>query len=249
MRLAAEPALGEPLIAYAVKANGNVSVLRHPGAARRRRRHGVGGRDSARFGGRHPARAHRFLRRGQDRRGAALRARRQGRPDQRRVRAEFGRLVGHGPRSSVCGRPSASASIPAIGAGGHAKITTGSADNKFGVSAEEAEQLYAEGADAGLEVVGLACHIGSQIVDLEPLSRAFDFMRELVLGFRSQGLAVSRLDLGGGLGAPYFNTARSPVAARLRGHGGAGGGRPGCGALLRARPGDRGQRRGAARLA
>ena len=93
---------------------------------------------------------------------------------------------------------------PDVGAGGHAKITTGSSDNKFGVSLEEAERLYAVAANLpGVRLEGLAVHIGSQIRALHDLSAAFGRMRALALRLRQQGHRVARLDLGGGLGIPY----------------------------------------------
>ncbi|WP_417231783.1 diaminopimelate decarboxylase [Brevundimonas sp.] len=93
---------------------------------------------------------------------------------------------------------------PRIGAGGHAKITTGGDTDKFGVPVADALSLYAR-ADASPHVtpVGLACHIGSQITDLAPLEAAFGVLRDMTLTLRDQGLTVSRLDLGGGLGVPY----------------------------------------------
>jgi diaminopimelate decarboxylase len=103
---------------------------------------------------------------------------------------------------------------PEIGAGGHAKITTGSGESKFGVSIGEAERLYAIAArDPALRLRGLACHIGSQITDLAPLREAFAVMRGLVTKLRAQGLAVERLDLGGGLGVPYVADADPPGPA------------------------------------
>jgi diaminopimelate decarboxylase len=100
---------------------------------------------------------------------------------------------------------------PDVGAGGHAKISTGKSDNKFGVSLAEAERLYAFAhADPNLDPVGVACHIGSQISDLTPMREAFTTMRVLVERLRSQGLSVRRLDLGGGLGVPYFNHLEPP---------------------------------------
>ncbi|MGE0765971.1 MAG: diaminopimelate decarboxylase [Hyphomicrobiaceae bacterium] len=93
---------------------------------------------------------------------------------------------------------------PDIGAGGHAKITTGSSDNKFGVSIEEAERLYGVARDlAGVRIEGLAVHIGSQIRALHDLRAAFGRMRAMALHLRERGFRVSRLDLGGGLGIPY----------------------------------------------
>ncbi len=103
---------------------------------------------------------------------------------------------------------------PDVAAGGHAKIATGGADNKFGVSFSEAERLYAEAAnDPWLDPIGLTCHIGSQISRLEPMEAAFLRMRELVERLRARGLAVHRLDLGGGLGVPYFNQPEPPAPA------------------------------------
>ncbi|HEX5262044.1 MAG TPA: diaminopimelate decarboxylase [Phenylobacterium sp.] len=100
---------------------------------------------------------------------------------------------------------------PDVEAGGHAKISTGKAENKFGVSMAEAERLYANAANmAGVRPVGVACHIGSQITDLGPLEAAFRKMRALVERLRAEGLGVERLDLGGGLGVPYFNQPTPP---------------------------------------
>ena len=100
---------------------------------------------------------------------------------------------------------------PDVGAGGHAKISTGKADNKFGVSFSEAERLYAQASDtAALNPVGVACHIGSQITDLAPMEEAFRKMRGLVERLRGEGLGVERLDLGGGLGVPYFDAPTPP---------------------------------------
>jgi diaminopimelate decarboxylase len=100
---------------------------------------------------------------------------------------------------------------PDVEAGGHAKISTGKAENKFGVSFAEAERLYARAAEMpGVRPVGVACHIGSQITDLAPMAAAFRKMRGLVERLRAQGLAVERLDLGGGLGVPYFNQPEPP---------------------------------------
>jgi diaminopimelate decarboxylase len=103
---------------------------------------------------------------------------------------------------------------PDIGAGGHAKISTGKADSKFGVSLSEAARLYANAANSRtLRPVGVACHIGSQITDLAPLEQAFVKMRALVEALRGEGLAVERLDLGGGLGVPYFDHPDPPPPA------------------------------------
>ena len=103
---------------------------------------------------------------------------------------------------------------PGIGAGGHDKISTGKGDSKFGVSPEQALQLYARAfVDPHLEPKGLAMHIGSQIRDLAPLEAAFRLLRGLGEKLRADGLALERLDLGGGLGVPYFNEPDPPSPA------------------------------------
>ena len=80
---------------------------------------------------------------------------------------------------------------PDVSAGGHAKISTGKSDNKFGVSFSEAERLYAQASNnAGLKPVGVTCHIGSQITELAPLEQAFTKMRGLVERLRAEGLSV-----------------------------------------------------------
>jgi len=103
---------------------------------------------------------------------------------------------------------------PKIGAGGHAKITTGGAGDKFGVPVEEAMALYARASSSPhVTPVGLACHIGSQITDLAPLEAAFRVLRQMTEDLRSQGHSVTRLDLGGGLGVPYYGDAATPAPA------------------------------------
>jgi diaminopimelate decarboxylase len=103
---------------------------------------------------------------------------------------------------------------PKIGAGGHAKITTGGATDKFGVPVEEAIDLYARAsASPHLTAVGLACHIGSQITTLEPMEAAFRTLRDVVLTLRANGHPVARLDLGGGLGVPYHGQTDTPSIA------------------------------------
>jgi len=103
---------------------------------------------------------------------------------------------------------------PDVGAGGHEKISTGKGDAKFGVSAQSALALYARAhEDAHLSPKGLAVHIGSQIKDLRPLEAAFGVMRGLVEKLRAEGLPVERLDLGGGLGVPYFDEPDPPSPA------------------------------------
>jgi diaminopimelate decarboxylase len=106
---------------------------------------------------------------------------------------------------------------PAIGAGGHAKIKTGDEDNKFGISFQETERLYKKAASLpGLNPVGLAVHIGSQIIALEPLQEACQRLRRLVEKLRAQGLKITRLDLGGGLGVFYDTQEGAEGASRVQ---------------------------------
>lgn len=93
---------------------------------------------------------------------------------------------------------------PDVDAGTHAKISTGKAENKFGVAYDRAAGIYARlSALPGLAMRGLAVHIGSQITDLEPSRRAFLKMGELMRAIRAAGQSVTHMDLGGGLGVPY----------------------------------------------
>ncbi len=95
---------------------------------------------------------------------------------------------------------------PDVDALTHAKIATGKKENKFGIDLEDAGEAYRIAAELpGIEPVGLAMHIGSQLVDLAPFREAFARLAELVLELRNSGFAVQRLDLGGGLGIKYHN--------------------------------------------
>ncbi|GAA4007918.1 diaminopimelate decarboxylase [Sphingomonas swuensis] len=93
---------------------------------------------------------------------------------------------------------------PDVAAGTHAKITTGTADNKFGIPAAEALGAYGEAAGLpGLAVRGITVHIGSQLTSLDPLEQAFERLGELIGALRRQGHSISVADLGGGLGVPH----------------------------------------------
>jgi len=93
---------------------------------------------------------------------------------------------------------------PDVDAKTHAKISTGKAENKFGVPFEDAPRLYARAARLpGLAVDGIHMHIGSQITDLQPFRNAFTLMRELATSLRAAGHPIRHLDMGGGLGVPY----------------------------------------------
>ncbi|HTH16010.1 MAG TPA: diaminopimelate decarboxylase, partial [Magnetospirillum sp.] len=93
---------------------------------------------------------------------------------------------------------------PDVDAGTHAKITTGKKENKFGIEWTRAHEVYKKArALPGVEVVAIACHIGSQLTDTEPFRQAFLKVRDLVAMLRADGFDIRRLDLGGGLGIPY----------------------------------------------
>jgi diaminopimelate decarboxylase len=93
---------------------------------------------------------------------------------------------------------------PDIAAGGHAKITTGAAENKFGIPIGDALEAYRHiAALPGLAVQGVAVHIGSQLTSLEPFERAFTRIGELIARLREAGHGIRVADLGGGLGVPY----------------------------------------------
>lgn len=93
---------------------------------------------------------------------------------------------------------------PDIDARTHAKITTGLSETKFGIPWSRAREAYRLAASLpGIAIVGIDVHIGSQISDLEPFESAFLRVMELVRILRADGHAIERLDLGGGLGVPY----------------------------------------------
>lgn len=100
---------------------------------------------------------------------------------------------------------------PDVDAKTHEKITTGKAENKFGISYALAREVYAKAAQLpGLAVTGVNMHIGSQITDLGPYREAFALMAELTVKLRQDGHKISHLDMGGGLGVPYRGTNDIP---------------------------------------
>ncbi len=103
---------------------------------------------------------------------------------------------------------------PDVDALTHAKISTGKADNKFGVPIGDAPAIYARlAALPGLDLRGVACHIGSQLLSLDPLEAAFDRMGALVQALRAAGQRVTHVDLGGGLGVQYRASDHPPSPA------------------------------------
>ena len=97
---------------------------------------------------------------------------------------------------------------PDVDAGTHAKITTGRADNKFGFPYADAADLYAHATTLpGILPVGIALHIGSQILTLAPYRAAYRRAADLVRGMRERGLMVDSVDCGGGIGIGYRDDA------------------------------------------
>jgi len=93
---------------------------------------------------------------------------------------------------------------PDVDAGTHAKISTGKAENKFGVAYDHAADIYARLSSLeGLNMRGLTVHIGSQLAKLEPMEEAFHRLGELMHTIRANGQSVTHMDLGGGIGVPY----------------------------------------------
>ncbi len=93
---------------------------------------------------------------------------------------------------------------PDVDAGTHVKISTGKAENKFGVAISDAPRIFAHlAATPGLNLRGVAVHIGSLIADLAPMEAAFTRVGQLIVELRAAGLTLTHVDLGGGLGVPY----------------------------------------------
>ena len=100
---------------------------------------------------------------------------------------------------------------PDVRAGGHEKISTGKAEDKFGVAWSRAKELYQKAARLdGIEIKGVDVHIGSQIAELAPFEAAFQKVADLVKALRADGHAIETLDLGGGLGISYGDTPHNP---------------------------------------
>jgi diaminopimelate decarboxylase len=100
---------------------------------------------------------------------------------------------------------------PDVDARTHEKIATGKSENKFGIPIARAREVYALAAALpGLSVVGIDVHIGSQLTSLEPFETAYAKVADLTRLLRADGHAISRLDLGGGLGIPYERSNAAP---------------------------------------
>lgn len=104
---------------------------------------------------------------------------------------------------------------PDVDAGTHPYISTGLKENKFGISSEEAIEVYQRAAEMpGIEVVGIDCHIGSQLTNIEPFLDAIDRLLAMVDLLESRGIHLSHFDMGGGLGVTYEKES-PPLPAEL----------------------------------
>jgi diaminopimelate decarboxylase len=118
--------------------------------------------------------------------------------------------------STVASELKISASIafrvnPDIDAGTHEKISTGKAENKFGIAWEDAESAYDRASQLPyIQCDGIDIHIGSQITQLDPFARAFAKLADLLERLRKNGHNIASLDLGGGLGVPYERDNQPP---------------------------------------
>jgi diaminopimelate decarboxylase len=106
---------------------------------------------------------------------------------------------------------------PDVDAKTHPYISTGLKENKFGVAFDEARALYRRAAALpGLEIKGIDCHIGSQLLDPAPFAEALERVLTLVDALAADGIQLSHIDLGGGLGIRYKDETPPSVAAYLR---------------------------------
>jgi diaminopimelate decarboxylase len=117
--------------------------------------------------------------------------------------AELRRLgalaAGRGQRARIALRVN-----PNVDARTHPYISTGLKENKFGIDVTDAQRLYAAAAGLpGIEVQGVACHIGSQLCALDPLLDALDRVLELIDALAAHGIVLRHIDVGGGLGVRY----------------------------------------------
>ncbi|MGO1489889.1 MAG: diaminopimelate decarboxylase [Psychrobacter sp.] len=100
---------------------------------------------------------------------------------------------------------------PNVDAKTHPYISTGLKDNKFGIAHEDALAVYQQAAELShIDIVGIDCHIGSQLTEVEPFVAALDKVIELVHSLRAHGIDLRHIDLGGGLGVRYID--ETPVS-------------------------------------
>jgi diaminopimelate decarboxylase len=202
--------LSDPLIAYAVKANPNAAVLATLAGE------GLGG-DVVSGGEYRRARAagipaDTIVFSGVGKTAAEMRLALEGGLCQFNLESvPEAEMLSEVARSMGMTAPVALRVNPDVQAGTHAKISTGAADSKFGIPIGEAMSACARVRDLpGLELRGVAVHIGSQLTTLGPLEAAFGKLGELIRDLRSAGHEIRTADLGGGLGVAYDPAAPPP---------------------------------------
>jgi diaminopimelate decarboxylase len=106
---------------------------------------------------------------------------------------------------------------PDVDAKTHPYISTGLKENKFGVAYEDARALYRQAANlANIEISGIDCHIGSQLLDAAPFAEALDKVLALVDQLAADGIVLDHIDLGGGLGIRYRDEDAPNVKSYLQ---------------------------------
>ncbi|WP_417450934.1 diaminopimelate decarboxylase [Kordiimonas sp.] len=102
---------------------------------------------------------------------------------------------------------------PDVDAKTHAKIATGKAENKFGIPWQRVRDVYRlAGALPGIRIQGIAMHIGSQLLSLEPYAAAYDRLAHMVVALQADGIRLASIDIGGGLGIAYEDDQPAPPA-------------------------------------
>jgi diaminopimelate decarboxylase len=105
---------------------------------------------------------------------------------------------------------------PDVDAATHPYISTGLREHKFGIGLAEVESLYKTAATLpGIVPEGVSCHIGSQLLDYQPILEALEKVLALVSRLRDSGIVIRHLDIGGGIGARYRSTDRAPCVAKF----------------------------------
>ncbi|WP_072576638.1 diaminopimelate decarboxylase, partial [Suttonella ornithocola] len=105
---------------------------------------------------------------------------------------------------------------PDVDAQTHPYISTGMKDNKFGIALENAEKLYQTASElSGINIIGIGCHIGSQITTLDPFIKAFRSLKTLADKLSAQGINIRHIDIGGGLGIQMQAEQQVPGPAEL----------------------------------
>ena len=103
---------------------------------------------------------------------------------------------------------------PDVDAQTHPYISTGLKANKFGIAMEDAERAYLHAASLPhLNIIGIDCHIGSQLIKLEPLVEACERLLPLIDKLAAHGIGLQHIDLGGGVGIVYQNEETPDLAA------------------------------------